>query len=87
MTAIFERYFFMMIKNLEAMGFVNFICYSIFIFACWVSANGLVVVIEKIMKVSAEPRWYDVVIMLVFISAWLYGIFIYQKYTLTKGYK
>lgn len=82
---MFERYFFMMIKNLEAMGFAYFICYSIFIFACWSLANRLVVVIEKIMKVSAEPRWYDVIIMLVFILAWLYGIFIYQIYTFTKG--
>ena len=75
-----EVNFFVIIKNLEAMGLTNFIVYTVFVAVLYASINFLVVIIEKAIGVATVPRWYDVIILTVFILSWVYGIYIYKKW-------
>lgn len=75
-----EVVFFMIIKNLEAMGLMNFIVYTVFVAVLYVSINSLVCIIEKSIGVATVPRWYDVIILTIFILLWVYGIYIYKKW-------
>lgn len=75
-----EITFFIIIKNLEAMGFMNFLVYTIFIAVLYISINFLVCIIEKSIGVATVLRWYDVIILTVFILSWVYGIYIYKKW-------
>ena len=75
-----EVVFFMIIKNLEAMGLVNFIVYTVFIAVLYISINFLVCIIEKSIGVATVLRWYDVIILTVFILSWVYGVYIYKKW-------
>ena len=52
-----EVVFFMIIKNLEAMGLMNFIGYTVFVAVLYASINFLVVIIEKAIGVATVPRW------------------------------
>lgn len=75
-----EVIFFVIIKNLEAMGLMNFLVYTVFVAVFYVSTNFLVCVTEKAIGVATVPRWYDVIILTVFILSWVYGIYIYKKW-------
>ncbi|QPI03661.1 hypothetical protein G5B95_08370 [Campylobacter concisus] len=75
-----EVVFFMIIKNLEAMGLMNFLVYTIFVAVLYGSINSLVCSIEKAIGVATVPRWYDIIILTVFILSWVYGIYIYKKW-------
>ncbi len=75
-----EVVLFMIIKNLEAMGLMNFLVYTVFVAVFYVSTNFLVRVTEKAIGVVTVPRWYDVIILTVFILSWVYGIYIYKKW-------
>ena len=80
-----EVVFFMIIKNLEAMGLMNFIGYTVFVAVLYASINFLVVIIEKAIGVATVPRWYDAIILTVFILSWVYGIYIYKKWGYAKN--
>lgn len=80
-----EVVFFMIIKNLEAMGLMNFLVYTTFVAALYVGINFLVCIIEKAIGATTVPRWYDVVILTVFILSWIYGIYIYKKWGYAKN--
>ena len=75
-----EVSFFVIIKNLEAMGLMNFIVYTVFVAILYVGINFLVCIIEKTIGVATVPRWYDIIILTVFILSWVYGIYIYKKW-------
>lgn len=72
--------FFIITKNLEAMGLMNFLVYTIFVAVLYGSINSLVCIIEKSIGVATVPRWYDVIILTIFILSWVYGIYIYKKW-------
>ena len=74
-----EVVFFIITKNLEAMGLMNFLVYTIFVAVLYVSTNFLVYIIEKAIGVTTVLRWYDVIILTIFILLWVYGIYIYKK--------
>ena len=75
-----EVVFFIITKNLEAMGFMNFLVYTIFLAVLYVDINFLVCIIEKTIGVATTLRWYDVIILTIFILSWVYGIYIYKKW-------
>ena len=75
-----EVVFFIITKNLEAMGLMNFLVYTIFVAVLYVSTNFLVYIIEKAIGVATVLRWYDVIILTIFILLWVYGIYIYKKW-------
>lgn len=75
-----EITFFIIIKNLEAMGLMNFLVYTIFVAVLYTSINSLVRIIEKSIDVATVPRWYDVIILTIFILLWVYGVYIYKKW-------
>lgn len=75
-----EVVIFIIIKNLEAMGVMNFIVYTVFLAVLYASINFLAYIIEKAIGVATVPRWYDVIILTVFILSWVYGIYIYKKW-------
>lgn len=79
-----EVVFFIIIKNLEAMGLMNFLVYTIFVAVLYVSINFLVCIIEKAIGVTTVLRWYDVIILTIFILLWVYGIYIYKKWGYAK---
>ena len=65
---------------MEAMGLTNFIVYTVFVAVLYASINFLVVIIEKAIGVATVLRWYDVIILTVFILSWVYGVYIYKKW-------
>lgn len=81
----FEKTFFIIIKNLENMGFSSFCLYTLFIFVFYCFVNTLVCAIEKVLKVSVEPRIYDLFIIVFFIGLWVYGIYICGKYWIRRS--
>ena len=61
------------------MGLMNFLIYTIFVAVLYISIDSLVYIIEKVIGVATVPRWYDVIILAIFILLWVYGIYIYTK--------
>jgi len=65
------------------MGIINFFIYTFFVAIFYTGVNFLVYIIEKAIGVATTLRWYDVIILAVFMFLWAYGIYIYKKW----GYK
>lgn len=66
--------YFIIIRDLECMELHGLLLHTLFIFLFWQGVNYFIVIFERVVGVKNEPRWYDLVVMLIFLMLWLYGV-------------
>lgn len=70
-----------LIVGIKDLGFGGFLSYSLFTWFLYLLVDGPIVRwIEKQIGLTAEFRWYDVIILTLWIGLYIYGIYEYERY-------
>ena len=69
-----------LIIGIKDLGFGGFFSYSLFIWFLYSLINGpMMRWVEKQIRLTAEFRWYDIIILILWIILYIYGIYEYGK--------